>query len=169
MSKPRKPDLNITRTCAHSAGWINILQFNGVDSGHCYCCMAGDRIIKNVMEREKKPKERQLEEMQEGEYWEQRAWEMDNTKKQENEKRALSLVCSLSPSLIGRLSIILGPFSPVWKGDNWPAETGRWAVSIPNPTLRHNSINPPMHYERRKGEKLSNGKQRGISAKEGWR
>lgn len=63
------------------------------------------------------------------------------------EERAL-FPSFLSPSLTGRLSITLGPFSPVGKGI-----IGQWkqggevfqAASIPNPTLRHNSINPPAH------------------------
>lgn len=56
---------------------------------------------------------------------------------------------SFLPSLTGRLSITVGLFSPVGKGiiGQWKQEGEVFqAASSLNPTPRHNSINPPVHW-----------------------
>lgn len=70
-------------------------------------------------------------------------------------------------------SLFMGPrargaFSTLRWANNWPAEIWRWAASIPNLTLRHNSISAAVHG--REWEKKScQTVDRGISAREGWR
>lgn len=99
------------------------------------------------MER-KKNQERQLE--KEGEWWGQRTWEMDHTKKlvsimtMEGRESTLPFISSLHPSLTGRLSITLGPFSPVGKGiiSQW-----RQGGELPLFQIRHwgTTLSIPRH------------------------
>lgn len=51
-----------------------------------------------------------------------------------------------------RLSIIWGPFSPVRKGDNWPAQRERWATSISESNTEAQPYRSSNALSRRTGE-----------------
>lgn len=147
-------------------------QFSGVDSGYSCCCTEGERIIEDVIER-KAGKKRQAEETKDGEWWGQRTWAMNNTKKpvNDNGRRESNFSCSLSLSL-WKVIYNTSPFQPSRVGDNWPGSREVRYFKLPLFQIRWWSTTlsvPQCAGTEARWRRAVKAEQKGISAQDGWR